>query len=459
MELKRILSATNGEIAITALDEEITYRNFYIKISEYAKKLEQAGITNKDRVLVIGHPDYMIETISWTYGAMFMGASPANASFLQSKEEINLKSKSANVKAHIWYDGRIEIVSDISFKQHLLESYVYFSSNTTIKKDNLYSTEPAFFSYPNDWKTGSANEDVVLLMNEYLGKVPLKQLNCMSWEIAYAQHCLANCLMSGGSWHWVKNESDFAEAQEKYKTNSLSTYPISMERICSFGKFKTPIDFVEISGGACPPSLINKIRSAINPRFISNSFSTVGVGLLLTKVISRDEPGDDIEYMKVYDKTGLQVKLDETGLMYFSRNSSEWISDGDIFDKINKSYKFRCRSHDQYLNFKGGKISTWEIEGYANDLLKTIKGCGNHTYVFPMNGLDGYERHGLIYSGNLPAKDLRERLSSLISYKRPQVIYRVSDNFWITNNYKISRARMAEKIKKQSHQIIEKVGK
>jgi len=445
---------SNSDIAITALDEEITYRNFYLKISGYAKKLEEAGITSKDRVLVISHPDHMIETICWSYGAMFMGASPANASFLQSKEEIDLKSKSANVKAHVWYDGKIEIVSDKSFKQHPLESYVYFSSNTTVKKDNLYSTEPAFISYPNDWKTGFANEDVILLMSEYLGKVPLKQLSSMGWEIAYAPHNVANCLLTGGSYHWVKKESDFIEAQEKYKTNSLSTYPISIERICSSGKFKTPIDFVEVSGGSCTPSLINKIKSSMNPKFISNSFGTVGAGLLLTKVISRDEPGDDIEYMKVYDKTGLQVKLDEKGLMYFSRNSSEWTSDGDLFDEINGFYKFRSRAHDEHLNFKGGKISTWEIEGYANDLLKTVKGCGDHTYVFSMNGLDGYERHGLVYSGNFPAKDLKKRLSNLISYKRPQVIYRVSDNFW-SKDIKVSRSRMSDNILKHRDLIIE----
>jgi len=444
----------NNDIAITAADEKITYKDFQTKITEYADKLSAAGINSQDRVLVIGHPENMIENIAWSYGTTMVGASPANATVEQSKEEINLKSKSANVKAHVWYDGTIEIVSDKSGKAHPEEAYVYYSSNTTVKKDNLYSTEPGFFSYPSDWKTGFANEDTIGLIQSYLGEVPLRQLSCMGWEIAYAPHNVANCLLTGGSYHWVKKESDFIEAQEKYKTNSISTYPISMERICAAGKFNTPIDFVEISGGPCNASLVNKIRSSINPKYISNSFGTVAAGLLLAKVIEPNDPAENIEWMDLYDKTGLQVKLDDEGLMYFSRNSGEWLSDGDIFEENNGSYKFKSRSHDEHLNFKGGKVSTWEIESYANDLLKTVKGCGDHTYVFPMNGLDGHDRHGLIYSGSISVHDVKERLSGLISYKRPKAIYRVSDDFWGTG-IKVSRSRMSENISKYRHYIIE----
>ena len=126
----------------------------------------------------------------------------------------------------------------------------------------------------------------------------------------------------------------------------------------------------------------------------------------------------------------------------------------DVFELVDGSYKFKTRTHDEHLNFKGGKISTWEIEGYANDLLKTVKGCGDHTYVFPMKGLDGHHRHGLIYSGSVPVNDVKERLSGLISYKRPNAIYRVSDDFWATD-IKVSRGRMAKKIDQQRKYIIE----
>lgn len=445
---------SNNNIAITALDEEITYKDFHKKINDYGEKLLAAGITNQDRVLVIGHRDFMIETIAWSYAASLIGASPANATAEQSKEEITLKSRSAKVKAHIWFDGTIKIVSDSNGKVHPDEFFVYYSSNTTVKKDNLYSTEPAFTTYPTDWKTGFANEDTISLIQSYLGVVPLKQLSNMGWEIAYAPHNVATCLLTGGSYHWVNKESDFIEAQERFKTNCISTYPISMERICAAGQFNTPIDFVEISGGPCTPALVDKIRSSINPTWISNSFGTVAAGLLLSKVISSVESPASIEWMEEFNRTGLKVKLDDNGLMYFSRNGGEWLSDGDIFEQQGDSFIFKTRAHDEHLNFKGGKISTWEIESYANDLLKTVKGCGDHTYVFPMNGLDGYDRHGLIYSGSISVHEVKERLSSLIPYKRPKAIYRVSDDFWGTG-IKVSRSRMSDKILQFKHLIIE----
>lgn len=443
----------NDDLAITARGNEITYRDFYDKIKEYGGQLQDVGITSSDRVLVIGDPDQMIESIAWAYAASFIGASPANASIKQSQEEIDLKSKSANVKAHIWCDGTIEIVSDISYKQHPDENFVYFSSNTTVKNQNLYTTEPGFFYYPDNWETGFASEDTLKLFQSKLGEVPLSQLSAMGWEIAYAPHNVSVMLMSGGTYHYVGHESEFVEAQKKYKTNCISTYPISIERMCQ-NKMDPPIDVVEVSGGPFIPSLVNKIREQINPKYISNSFGTVAGGLLLTKVIEPDDPAETIQYMDTYEATGLRTKLDTNGVLFFSRNNSTWIDDGDVFELVDGSYKFKTRTHDEHLNFKGGKISTWEIEGYANDLLKTVKGCGDHTYVFPMKGLDGHHRHGLIYSGSVPVNDVKERLSGLISYKRPNAIYRVSDDFWGTD-IKVSRGRMAEKIEKQRDYIIE----
>lgn len=443
----------NNDLAITAKDNKITYRDFYTKIKKYGEQLKDQGITPKDRVLIVGDPNQMIETIAWAYATSFIGASPANASIKQSQEEINLKSKSANVKAHVWCDGTIKIVSDKSSKQHPAENFVYFSSNTTIKNENLYTTEPGFFYYPKDWKTGFASEDTLKLFQSKLGKVPLSQLSAMGWEIAYAPHNVSVMLMSGGTYHYVGHESEFAVAQKKYKTNCISTYPISIERMCQ-NKIEPPIDFVEVSGGPFAPTLVNKIREQINPKYISNSFGTVAGGLLLTKIIEPNDVAETIQYMNTYEETGLQTKLDANGVLFFSRNNSTWIDDGDVFELVDGSYKFKTRTHDEHLNFKGGKISTWEIEGYANDLLKTVKGCGDHTYVFPMKGLDGHHRHGLIYSGSVPVNDVKERLSGLISYKRPNAIYRVSDDFWATD-IKVSRGRMAEKIDQQRKYIIE----
>jgi len=89
-------------------------------------------------------------------------------------------------------------------------------------------------------------------------------------------------------------------------------------------------------------------------------------------------------------------------------------------------------------------------------LLKTIKGCGDHTYVFPMNGLADCDRHGLIFSGSIEAVRVKEHLSSLISWKQPQRIYRVSDQFW-KSEIKVSRSRMSDRLQRLSHLIIEKL--
>ena len=453
-----IKNANPKTVAITEDERYITYGDFWKKINKYSKQLKAAGITENDRVLVVGNSDCMIETISWAYAVTCTGASPANASSLQSQSEIDLKINSAKCRAKVdALSGKIDIVSDVKGKQHPEEDFTYFSSNTTNKENGLYTTEPGFFKYPSDWARGFVNTDTITLMQRHLGEVPLSQISCMGWEIAYAPHNVATCLMTGGTYHYTKKEKGLPKLQEKYNVNCISTYPISIERLCEMS-FKNPIDFVEVSGGPVSPSLVTKIRSALRPQFISNSFGTVGASLLLAKVLETDDPAEWIENLEPWNFNGLKVRIQNgcpSGALEFSRNNSEYREDGDIFEKQEDgTYKFKTRSHDEFLNFGGGKISTWEIEGYANDAMKDVAGCGDHTYVFPMNGLDGFNRHGLIYTGPFSVDDMKTRLDDLLSYKKPQKIYRVTGSFWSTG-IKVSRGKMSEKIQTHPECIIE----
>jgi hypothetical protein len=445
-------------IAITENDIVITYGGLWYKINEYAKLLQKEGITKNDRVLIVGHPDRMIESIAWSYAVTLTGGSPAGASCLQSQSEIFLRLNSSKCRAMVTVrSGNITILSDVKGKQHPDENFTYFSSNTTNKENRLHSTEPGFFEYPADWTRGFVNMDTITLMQKYLGEVPLSQISSMGWEVPYAHHNVATCLMTGGTYHYTKSEAKFPELQEEYKTNCISTYPISIERISEM-TFPKPIDFVEVSGGPVSSNLVRKIRSSLRPKFISNSFGTVGGSLLLARVLEKDNPPGWIETLVPWDFNNLQLRIkngDAIGELEFSRNNSEWRVDGDIFEKLSDgSYKFKTRSHDEFLNFGGGKISTWEIEGYANDTMKDVAGCGDHTYVFPMNGLDGCDRHGLIYTGPFPIKEMKKRLDELIPYKRPQKILRVDGEFW-SKGIKVSRSKMSEKIQNGKEYIIE----
>jgi hypothetical protein len=445
-------------LAITEGDTAITYSGLWFKINEYAKQLQKEGITKNDRVLIVGHPDRMIESISWSYAVSRVGGSPAGASCLQSQSELDLRIHSAKCRAKVDVSsGNITILSDVEGKQHPDEDFTYFSSNTTNKENKLYSTEPGFFKYPSDWTRGFVNMDTITLMQRYLGEVPLSQISSIGWEVPYAHHNVATCLMTGGTYHYTKSELKFPSLQEEYKTNCISTYPISIERISRMD-FKNPIDFVEVSGGPVSSNLVKKIRSSLRPKFISNSFGTVGGGLLLTRVLREDDPPGCVETLIPWDFNDLKLRIkndDPIGELEFSRNNGEWRADGDVFEKLSDgSYKFKTRTHDEFINFGGGKISTWEIEGYANDTMKDVAGCGDHTYVFPMNGLDGCDRHGLIYTGPFSVKDMKKRLDELISYKRPQKIIRVSGEFW-SEGIKVSRSKMSEKIKNAKEYIVE----
>ena len=73
-----------------------------------------------------------------------------------------------------------------------------------------------------------------------------------------------------------------------------------------------------------------------------------------------------------------------------------------------------------------------------------------------MNGLDGFDHHGLIYSGPLDINLLKKRMDKLIKYKRPDRIYQVKEEFWALN-IKISRDHMSERIGNNREYIVSEI--
>ena len=447
-------------IAITALNDSITYKEFNIRRKKAAEVLSSHGLTDKHRVLVVGSDDDMISTIVWSWGAMTIGVSSSNASIRQSEEEIELKASSANADAILHLDGTITFRSDLTktTKINPEERFLAFTSQTTKKPKGKYTIEPQFFVYPSNWKTGFGQVCQIALAYRLLGKeTPLNQLACHTWEIAYGPHNVANCILTGGTYHWVRCEDDMPEAQAKYKTNFMSNYPLAYERICNAGECNPSIEAVEISGGLCTPELVERIRKSLKPKVICNTFGSSGSGVVLVRSIMPEDDPDICEWLHSANlDPRLKIKLDEIGRLWFSRNDSEWETDHDLFEQKGNYYHVTGRANDEFLLFGGGKISTWEIEGYANELAKPIFGCGEHMYCFKLNGLDGFDRHGLIYSGPLDIHHLKKRMDKLIRYKRPQKIYQVKEEFW-TLNIKISRDYMSERIANNREYVLSEI--
>ena len=80
-------------IAISANGIEITYKEFNKRIKQVAIRLALAGITDINRVLVVGDNNDMISTIVAAWGVKYLGASSTNGSGVQSKKEIDLTIK------------------------------------------------------------------------------------------------------------------------------------------------------------------------------------------------------------------------------------------------------------------------------------------------------------------------------------------------------------------------------
>ena len=450
----------DDSIAITAIDDSITYREFNIRIREVAEILSSHGLTDKHRILVVGDSEDMISTIVWTYGAIYLGVSPSNASTDQSDAEIELKADSGNVDAILNIDGRIKFRSDLTKTTKIQpeERSLMYTSGTTKKPKGKYTAEPQFFTYHSTWRKGLASTDQLRISYRLLGEeVPIRQLSAHPWDVGYGAYNVVNSLFTGGIYHWVQDEYDIPEAQSKYKTNFMSNYPLAYDRICDAGVCDPSIDVVELSGGACEPDAVERIRKALNPKVICNSFSSSGSGILLIRPVYPEDDPSICEWVHSTDlDPTLKIKLDEIGRLWYSRSDSPWETDNDLFERKGDYYRVTGRANDEFLLFGGGKISTWEIEGYANELAKPIFGCGEHMYCFKLNGLDGFDHHGLIYSGPLDINLLKKRMDKLIKYKRPDRIYQVKEEFWALN-IKISRDHMSERIGNNREYIVSEI--
>jgi acyl-CoA synthetase (AMP-forming)/AMP-acid ligase II len=442
-------------IAISANGIEITYREFNKRIKYIALELASSGITDMHRVLVVGDPADMITTCVLTWGIMYLGASSTNASCIQSIKEIELRTKSANVDAVLWTDGTLDIKSDLSTvtKSHPLERFLYFTSGTTMKDGNLYTVEPGYFTYPADVERGFAIQDEITLANEVLGDyTQLKMVITQSWEIAYTPHNVCKSLLTGGSFHWVSTDKEVPLAHAKYKSNMMSTYPIQVSRLCEF-EYETPIPFIEISGGAVTDELVSKVKSSMKSHTVSNSFGACGSGLVFVNLIT--DKSTDCEWFEQPSFSKLTIKLDENNQLWTCR-SNEWRTDNDLFEEKDGKYRYMGRSNDEILIVGGGKVSTWEIEDYVHAIVTPAHNNAGNVYVFPMNGLDGFSRHGLIYSGSLSIEKVQETLSDITQYKQPQKIYQVTDDFWGLY-LKISRSRMSERITEHREYVLNSI--
>ena len=438
----------------------ITYRQFTARVRHLAGCLASAGINKNHRVLIVGDNLNIIDPICWTWAAIYLNASPGNASAVESADDVQLKAGAGNCDAIVQLDGTIELKigfdSNSGGKVHFQEAYILYSSGTTKKPSSRYGVEPQFFQYPKCWKGGLAHSDQLGLATRFLGDVPINQIACHGWEVAYAPHNVVQCIMTGGTYHWVSSPELIPEAQKEYKTNLMSNYPLSYDPICeAFGDMIDygAIEFVEVAGGICTPQLIRKIRKTIKPRIISNSYISSKSGTILTRTIGRDDPADQCEWMENphLDHT-LRLRLDTDNVLWYKRNDSEWLTDNDVFEQKGKQYRVVGKAKEQFLRTAFAKISVWEIENFANQLTRTVWGCGEHTYCFSMNAAAEL-MHGLVYSGPLDINLMKERMDKLEWYKRPAAIYQVKPEFW-SLNIKISRDHMAERLYENPEYIL-----
>lgn len=453
---------SDDALAITTPNATITYNNFNSRIRHLANEMHHAGIRDKHRVLIVGDNVDIIESICWTWAAIYLGASPGNASTVESADDIMLKAGAGNCDAIISTNGNIELkigyAEDKGGKVHEDEKYILFSSGTTKKLTNKFGVEPQFFTYPKDWTGGIAHIDQIKLAYKFLGEVPVNELACHGWEVAYAPHNVVQCLLTGGTYHWVPQPEMISEAQAEYKTNLISNYPLSYDPILSaWGDNIPPIEVVDVAGGICTPDLIDRIRLTINPRIITNSFISSASGTILNRIIDAKDDPDLCSWLEnPHIDSSLRLRMDDSNVLWFKRGDSDWITDGDLFKQEGKYYKVVGKASDEFITTRNGRISTWEVEQFANQLTRTVWGCGEHTYVFPMNGLNRSNGHGLVYSGPLAITLMKERMAKMAVYKRPDIIYQVKPEFW-SLNIKISRDHMSDRLENNPEYIENKL--
>ena len=444
--------------AITTRTNSISYIEFNTLIRKVASTLALRGVTNKDRVIIVGDSKDFIASIVWTYAAMYLGASPGNASDIESIEDIQGKAKAAHARYIVWTDGRtmcLELDNSAKARRdhrvHSFERYVLFSSGTTKKPEGKFGCEPQFFTYHTRWAGGIAHQDQINLAYRFLGEVPINQIACHGWEVAYAPHNVVQCLLTGGTYHHVDTPEDMWLEQKRKNTNLISNYPLSYDPIVdAWWQNKdqgiAPIEVVDVAGGICTPELIVRIRETISPRVITNSFISSKSGTILHRVIDEDDDPELCVWMEnPHANTRVELHLDSEGVLYYRRMINgwgPWITDGDKFEQDGKYYRCVGKKDDEFLS---SGISTWEVENWANQLTRTHWGCGEHTYCFPMEGLDGYDGHGLVYSGPLDILQLHNHMGQMSTEKQPDRIYQVDPSFWALD-IKISRDWMSSRL-------------
>jgi len=148
----------------------------------------------------------------------------------------------------------------------------------------------------------------------------------------------------------------------------------------------------------------------------------------------------------------LRLRTDSSNVLWYQRQGTDWITDSDKVERDGKYYKVIGKASEEFIQTEYGKINTWEIEQHANQLTRTVWGCGEHTYCFTMPHMACGVRHGLVYSGPLPINEMVDRMNELPQWKRPHTVYQVKPEFW-SLNIKVSRDYMSERLYKHEEYI------
>ena len=453
----------DDEIAITAdlgtYHQEITYREFNHLIRDCAALLTKNHLNHNHRIMVVGDNTDFIASVVWTWAVMYIGATAANSSKAETPEQIHAKAKAANCTAIVDINGRLEFLQDVDTvtKGHPKEKYLLYSSGTTKKPEGVYTVTPQFFTFPDDWNGGIAHIETLGLAYRFLGCRPFSQLACHGWEVAYAPHNVTQSLLAGGTYHWVKTPEQMPEAHERYNVDMISNYPLSFDPIINAWNEvqpKKPVYFVEVAGGIVTPQLIERLRDSLRPRIISNSYISSASGTILSRTIDHnDNPEDCVWLEPPYLDPTLKLRQDNNGVLWFKRKDGKYITDYDVFERKGKYYKLIGKAAEEFIEVAWGKVSTWKVEQFANQLTRTVWGCGEHTYAFSCNGIDGFTGVGLVYSGPLEIEKMRDHLSTADMTLRPEVVYHVKPEFWALN-IKVSRDHMSQRLLDNHEYII-----
>jgi hypothetical protein len=458
----------NDDVALITLTKRITYAQLHDEFNRISKLLDDAGINEHHRVLLIQTEMNNFNAYIHFLACMWHGCSVAYVRPASKKDpELAIKRREYDPTAlFLIKDSTISIVKDIESKtkEYSTEAFCNFTHGQS--EEHPLNCNPLHWNSEHYARRGHSLEAILKVAEDQVNG-PINQLTRLDLSVPYSTDILIRSIFTGGTLVVVEqDENDNSrEISPLYFTKTNINYVCGFRKVFydiinGFNSIKSSnltndaketilagnIDACEYGGGILDDEMFESIFKVLAPKTLRYHFSSFFYGYMFEKYLTGNEDPNSLNEWNI--ETGLftddkEIDFNEDGEVLIKMKPDwEFEKLGDKFNIKDNIATYAGRIKEDFIPIQsmGGKIYLYEIESSIK-LIDGVEGVmvfhtKNEQYL-----AKDLKPYGMVYFGHKDVELVKQELTQFLKPKSiPNEIFKIEKELFnkITNRSSIA---------------------